>query len=201
MKKIFEFLLELLVVFVGVFAAFQLNDYQQHRKDQQAKIKYYKTFRHELQLISGDIRNLRDTINSIVDSYEKEISQGNRPPLVIHSGLFFQGKAFVVESAFNDAHFTTLGQEFIVSISRGANLFYWIKDHLNEYQGRVKDLLYNTPYRNGQFYEGSGLRPEYQWYLDELKMISKLIGELIASIEEGAIPATDRLIDLEKLSE
>lgn len=195
MKKLAEIFIELTIVFLGVFAAFQLSDYKEDKKVQSAKINYYKTFKQELEAINKNCHKLQDTINSITTEYYEGIASGSRPKLMVHRHLFFQTKAFVVESAFNDTHFSTIGSGFIVSISQGANLFYWIDDHLKTYQSNVQNLLYNQPYDPDRFYDENGLKPEYEWYIEDLKVISLLLESLIISIEQGAIPATENLIN------
>ena len=48
MKKLKEIGLDLIVVFIGVFAAFLLNDLKESRQQRLIKINYFKSFKQEL---------------------------------------------------------------------------------------------------------------------------------------------------------
>jgi hypothetical protein len=195
-KSFKSFFADLVVVFVGVFLAFQLSDYKDERAVRQARVNYYESCKLELTRLGVSIKQIRDTLGGNVAYYEKEISKGNKPKLKFHRSIHFPSQAFVVKSAFNDNNFSTLGQEFIVSISLGSNFFEWIDVELRDYNERVRDLLYNREFDPNMFYDDQGrLREEYKWYIDDLKEINRLLDQFLSAIYDGAIPATDGLIE------
>lgn len=196
MKTVGGFFVELIVVFIGVFSAFQLNDFRDRQRNDDIKINYYKSFQEELLFISKYNLEIRDSIQSIIAFYETGIDQGTRPGLEYVTDFNMIGEAPIVESAFSDEHFTSIGSYLLVNISFGNNHFGWLKERVDEYNRRVKDLLYNQNTTTNSFYDSEGkLKPEFQWYLKELKAIIVLINELERQIHEGAIPATNQLIE------
>ncbi len=196
MKTVGGFLVELIVVFIGVFSAFQLNDFRERQRNDAVKINYYKSFQNELLLISDFNTSVRDSLNNVIQFYETEINEGRKPALRYVTGFNIIGKAPIVESAFNDEHFTSIGTNLLVNISFGNNHFGWIKEKVDGYNERVKDLIYNQRKAPEYYYGPDGqLKPEFQWYLDELRTIIALINELERQIHDGAIPATNQLIE------
>lgn len=196
MKTIGGFFVELIVVFIGVFSAFQLNDFRDRQRSDDIKINYYKSFQEELLFISQYNNGIKDSIETIIGIYENGINQGTRPALKYLTDFNMISEAPIVESAFSDEHFTSIGSYLLVNISFGNNHFGWLKERVDEYNRRVKDLLYNQNRPVDAFYDQKGeLKPEFQWYLDELRAIIVLINELERQIHEGAIPSTNKLIE------
>ena len=196
MKSIGGFFVELIVVFIGVFSAFQLNDYRDRQRKDDIKVNYYKSFQEELLLISKYNVDIRDSIEKVIGIYEIGIQAGIRPGLKYLTDFNMIGEAPIVESAFNDEHFTSIGGDLLVNISFGNNYFGWLKERMNEYNRRVRDLLYNQNRSVSTYYDPKGhLKPEFEWYLEELRSIVTLINQLERQIHDGAIPATNRLIE------
>ncbi len=190
-KKLLDLGLDLLVVFIGVFAAFQLSDLKESRKETQTKLRYFESFKKELESVNQDVITLKDTIGTILRQYETAIAKGEQPELLVPRKLYFISKPHIVESAFDSDIFNNLHPNYLVSISRGSNLFYWIDHSIKSYKSRCKNLLYNTERKSSYYYDQYGLKKEYQWYLDDLKEIHSLLDLLQQSIEKGAIPGTE----------
>ncbi len=196
MKTVGGFIVELIVVFIGVFSAFQLNDFRDRRRNDDIKINYYKSFQEELLFISKYNVGIRDSLETIIEIYETGMDQNSRPALKYLTDFNMIGQAPIVESAFSDEHFTSIGSYLLVNISFGNNHFIWLKERVDEYNRRVKDLLYNQNRPADSFYDENGeLKAEFRWYLDELRTIVGLINELERQIHEGAIPSTTQLIE------
>lgn len=196
MKTIGGFFVELIVVFIGVFSAFQLNDFRDRQRNDAVKVNYYKSFQEELLFISAYNVQIRDSLESIIQLYETGLSEKSLQAPKYLTDFNMIGDAPIVESAFSDEHFTSIGSFLLVNISFGNNHFKWLKERVDDYNNRVKDLLYNQNRPADAYYSANGqLKPEYRWYLDELKAIITLINQLEQQIHEGAIPATDQLID------
>ena len=190
-KKLKDLGLDLLVVFIGVFAAFQLSDIKDSKKDKVTKLNYFESFKRELISVNQDVITLRDSIDQIIEYYESGVANGTRHELVVFRHLNFMAKPHIVESAFDSEIFTNMNPGYLVSISRGSNIFYQIDYKMKEYNSRCKDLLYNKEVRINNFYDEKGLKPQYQWYLDDLKEIRLLLNALNQSIEKGAVPGTE----------
>ena len=195
MKTAGRIFIELIVVFIGVFSAFQLNDFRDRKRNDAIKINYYQSFQRELIQISGHNVKMRDSIIQVISMYEQAMEQKQLIPLRYLTGFNVIGEAPIVESAFNDEHFTSIGSYLLINISYGNQYFGWLKDKVDEYNRRVKDMLYGQDRSITAYYQTNGqLKPEYQWYLEELRTIVAMINELERQIHEGAIPSTDQLI-------
>lgn len=133
MKTVGGFFLELIVLllFIGVFSAFQLNDSRERQRNDDVKINYYKSFQRELISISEYNIKIRDSIASIIEFYETE-ADGIRPALQYLTDFNMISEAPIVESAFNDEHFTSIGSYLLVNISYRNNHFGWLKERMDE---------------------------------------------------------------------
>ncbi|SDM58591.1 hypothetical protein SAMN05421823_11647 [Catalinimonas alkaloidigena] len=189
-------LLDLVVVFVGVYAAFYLSNLKEERTAEQVRRNYYQSFVYELQDISAQAKRLQVVIDTTVQSYETRMARGERPRLDFFYRIDFTQNYFIVRSAFNEEHFTTVGSAYLRNISSGSNLIALIDKRVEAYQADCRRLLRFEAYDPDRFYAADGsLKPEYQWYLTDLKMIRHYLSALVAAIDEGAIPETEALMD------
>lgn len=193
-KRIARYLLELLVVFAGVYGAFVLNQHQEDKKLRVIQYNYYQGFLSEVRGINRMTGNLKVRVDSILHFYETEMEAGKRPELKVHS-LDFTTNMFILRSAFDSDHFSSVGTGYAANISSGSNLISLLDKKVSNYQQHSMNMLYSLPYQSNRFYDSQGrLRPEFQWYITDLKEISHYLGWLKAQIEQGAIPATKKLI-------
>lgn len=193
-KRIARYLIELLVVFAGVYGAFMLNQHQEEKKLRVIKYNYYQGFLSEVTGINRMTAQLKVRVDSILHYYETEIEAGKRPQLKVHA-LDFTTNMFILRSAFDSDHFSSVGSGYVANISSGSNLISLLDRKVNNYQQHSMSMLYSLPYDTNRFYDGQGrLKPEFQWYMTDLKEISHYLGYLIIQIEQGAIPATKKLI-------
>lgn len=98
-------LAELLVVFIGVYGVFWLNNYREENHQRQIRKNYYQSFKVELSLISQHSKMIATVTDTLHSHYSNAISRGERPILKIHPELDFSINMFIIRSAFNQQHF------------------------------------------------------------------------------------------------
>ena len=188
-------LVELLVVFIGVYAAFWLNSYREEEHQREIQKKYYQSFKSELSRISQHSKMIASATDTLHNHYSKAIARGERPSLKVHPELDFPINMFIIRSAFNQQHFESIGTDYLVNISWGSNLITLLEKRLNLFQEKSRDLMLLTGGNPAQLYEEDGnLKPAYQWYLQDLVFVSSVAKNLVGAIDKGALPDTDRFL-------
>ena len=187
---------ELLIVFIGVYGAFELNRYQQTKRDHKIRHSYFRSFKSELIQLSVDIKSAKNLIDSSIEDFSNAINKGEKPnpqPL----NIYFEGPMLITKAGFNDDVFVQLDPGLAASLSGGYDNVQLVSSMVKDFNDLCNDrLISNQPI---QFYKGGVLKPEFQWYMEGLKRLQLHMNRLSGMISEGAIPATDELLaDLEK---
>lgn len=195
-KSFKTILLDLLIVFIGVFLAFQLSAYKELDNQRKSRLNYYRGFRAELMEVDKELTGIISELDRRINEFDSLYSSTEKPQIRYNPKLsFFFEKPYIVESAFNAGNFNNLNYKLLANISGGSNLFRKLSYKINEYNERVKDITYVKAYREELYYDGNTLKPEYHWYVDEMKELKKYAELLKSSIEKGALPAADILIE------
>jgi len=72
---------ELLLVFLGAYAAFWLNNYQQHRQDAQRRDQILASLEDYVQLIAVQSEKSATTQEKIAAEFERALAAGEMPPV------------------------------------------------------------------------------------------------------------------------
>ena len=112
-----RYLLEFVIVFVGVYLAFLLTDYQEELREREVRVKYYENLIYEFQSLVGHLGQQEQTLLGYQAVLE-EIEKGNRP-LIPVSTLTFLFSGGVVDAAFEGANFSSLDSRVLANIVRG----------------------------------------------------------------------------------
>lgn len=186
---------ELLVVFIGVYGAFMLNNYREERHAEQVRLTYFNSFKAELVSIRNFTKTLAATSDTLHSRYQRAIEKGERLPLAVHQELYYPVNMLVIRSAFNEQHFEAIGSKYVEKISNGANIISLLQQRLDLFQDKSRDLLLQTGGDPALLYTEEGtLKPAYQWYLQDLAFLSSLSSQLLVVIDKEAIPDIERLI-------
>lgn len=192
-KKLPAFLYELILVFTGLSAAFALNNWQAERNSLKTRINYYESFLLELEGANVQAIRLERRLDSVLTSLETKIANGDRPVLDPLSDLDYTFNAFITKAAFQQVNFENIGKEYLASISWGSNLFTILDKRVALFQETARRTLYTA---NPDFYDENGnLRKEYAWYPEDLRFIRNTLRRLVHSIEKGAVPETQLIIN------
>ena len=193
-------LAELLVVFVGVYGAFWLNAYREEEHQRQVRQNYYHSFIAELTAINKHAKKIAADTDTLHQRYSAAIAKGERPLLKVHPELDFPINMFIIRSSFNQQHFESIDRKYLVNVSMGSNLISFLEKRLNLFQEKSRDLMMLTAGDASVLYAAdASLRPGYQWYLDDLALISIMAKQLTYAVEQGAVPDAEKLLaELEK---
>jgi hypothetical protein len=183
---------ELLVVFVGVYAAYYLATLREARQARLTRIAFYQSFVAELEFMSQQAKGVLHQVEPALQAYQADSSA--HPPLPVLPNLFFHNDAYITKSVFSLDHYEALGPNFVANISRGSALITQLESTLASYRQHSYHYLQTMP-EPAQLYDPNGqLKPQYAWQLHELKVIQQTATWLISAADEGAIPATKQLI-------
>lgn len=189
---VLRFIAELLIVFVGVYGAFELNRYQQSNRETDIRHSYFGSFRSELVKLSSDIRVAQRILNREITAFEEALEKGEKPsPKPID--LFFEAPMLITIAGFNDDVFTQLDPGLAASLSGGYDNVQTVSNRVKRFNQICDRLLIsNTPI---DFYDRNGqLRPQFDWYLRDLKNLQTYLSNLDGMISGGALPAVDSLL-------
>lgn len=190
---VFKLIAELLIVFVGVYGAFELNRYQEAQRDNEIKESYFNSFMSELVKLSSDIRNTKNVLDRRITNFEKALGEGEQPRLT-PIDLFFEAPMLITKAGFNDDVFIQLNPGLASSLSGGYDNVKIVSERVRSFNDICdSQLISSEPII---FYDKKGnLKPQFDWYLKGLKNLQSYTENLSQMINNGAIPATKQLIE------
>lgn len=186
-------LLELTVVFIGVYLAFLLTDYQEELEKQDIRMKFFESLIFEFETVvyhlDAEERNMLTHLSTM-----EKISQGAQPRIPARS-LYYPVPGLVVAAAFDSRNFESLTIETIANIVEATPYLESLKQKINTFNELLIGLLRAQESNVNCCYNGEGeLLEHYRWYPDLLMEIHELNREIKKTILETAIP------DLQKLN-
>ncbi len=173
-------LIELVVVFVGVYGAFYLSTLQEAKRERQNRVNYYQTFLFNLDQLYADATRVKSEVDSTLTLLEEKPDI----PISINRDIDFTNNMLVVRGGFESENFTTIGQEYLASLDRGSNLISSIEKRANYLEEETRRFL---------IYGGNEMQFR-RWYRGELARLSLYLGQLQQTITEGAVPETREII-------
>ena len=188
-----SFLFELIIVFVGVYGAFELNRYQEHQREQRIKINYFNSFQSELVKLTSDIRYSQRQINQKLAALDSGFASGGQPVLTPLK-LSFVAPMLISKAGFNDDVFTQMSAELSASLSGGYDNVQEVAKLADEFNRACTLHLLAKSQR--EFYDRKGqLKPEYNWYYQDLMYLKNRFDLLEKMISQGALPATKQVLE------
>ena len=82
--KIRRWVAELLLVFIGVYAAFWLNNFQQHQEQSRQRDQILASLEQELETGIANTKTQITQAQREVREFQQALQDGNRPPLHLH---------------------------------------------------------------------------------------------------------------------
>lgn len=182
-----RFVLELVIVFVGVYLAFLLADYRDERKDLSLGVKYhelliteFKTFAEYLEFGKKKIEKYQDIVT--------EIEQGGQPDLLA-SDLYYFYRGSVLDAAFDSRNFESLDASILKKIITGLPALEILEQRINRFNQLSATVLLPAKASGAGYYDSEGqLRPEFAWYPGLIRDIAQINEQLRKVIKEVAIP-------------
>lgn len=174
-------LLELVVVFVGVTAAFLLDAYRQERSDVRRRAQIVDALVNEIQTVSDGARGELPSIEAFSEDFEERLAAGERPALVpLFPTNGFRGDMW-------EATLQMGGVELLdVDVAMRLSHFYGVVQTLTLEQERLDQftreiLIPNVGRSPDEFYDSSGaLRAKYAWYPRGVRELERAGSALVA---------------------
>jgi len=187
MKKIIQnrswkfLLLELLVVFIGVYGAFYLTTLREEAVERRNRVNYYETFLLNL----DDLYTKAVSAKERVDSLRNELATNPDSEISINRSIDFTNNMLIVRSGFESENFTTIGKDYLASLDRGSNLISVIEKRVDILESETRKFLIYGEGNEEQF---------KKWYSEELEVLSNYLEALQFTISKGAVPETKIMI-------
>lgn len=191
-KKI---LLELFIVFLGVYLAFQLNSYKEGREADKLQRNYYEIMLHELNSNLSEITASKKHIDEYLIELKANIEKGEDPQVAPLLAVNLENNMLALKSAFENGHFENLNARYISNLSLGSNLLSRVAKLINRYNDSVSQVMASNNWDNNLMYTNHQLKPKYDWVITDLEAISTYLGNLEDAIKFGAIPDTEKLFE------
>ena len=187
MKKIIQnrswkfLLLELLVVFIGVYGAFYLTTLREEAVERRNRVNYYETFLLNL----DDLYTKAVSAKERVDSLRNQLATNPDSEISINRSIDFTNNMLIVRSGFESENFTTIGKDYLASLDRGSNLISVIEKRVDILESETRKFLIYGEGNEEQF---------KKWYSEELEVLSNYLEALQFTISKGAVPETKIMI-------
>ena len=183
----FRYLVEFLIVFVGIYLAFLLTDYQEEFRERELQVKYYESLILEFKALAAHLDGEEPKILrhlAIVD----EIEQGNRPIIPV-SNLVFAFQDGVVDAAFSGRNFEALDNGILGAIITGRPALEALDRNIRMLNGLTAELLPIQMSEEDCCYDEEGnLLPLLEWYPHLTREIYAINRQLRVVVVERAIP-------------
>ena len=185
--EVFKYLFEFFIVFLGVYLAFVLTDYQEDQRERDIRIRHYENFAVELAALAEmlEFEKIKlDAHMKVVD----EIAQGTRPHIP-PSDLLFVDATALRDAAFNSRHFEALDSEIVQQIITGSFGVAFLKARVESFNEKSNALLPTLANREECCYDENGqLLDHWQWYPSLVQAIYQLNRVAHDGILNRAIP-------------
>lgn len=181
-------LFEFLVVFLGVWGAFFLTNYQAEVKAEKKAKAIYEFFISECELEQAQIETERSTFDSVVSSFFTAYKNGEMPD-ILGVPIFFTSSVNtrVWEAVLASGGTDVMDFETIRMIDQyeNAKLNMLSLFSKGETYG-MNFLVLNMERPKSEFYNlwTKQLRPQYQWYMRFLQGIQKQYQDLASANEQ-----------------
>ena len=174
-QSLLRYLIELLIVFAGVYGAFVLSEYKENRQKDERKNQIYQALLREINSVSKDAQHIGTALSKYKAKLDSLIAEKKMPRL----GSFMNPIVFtphVWEATIQSDGLNLLEVSTIEKLSE----FYGHNQHLvkliEEFRGRTESfILFNYDKSKSEFYDlkTKRLRLKYSWYLSDLEQIAE----------------------------
>lgn len=185
-ERTLEWLGEMLVVFVGVYAAFLLNHWQTERTERAIHLQILQSVEEELIESVVNLRAQAATTRSRVEELTRHLAAGEMPELRLSQFATSYDPADDVALAQAGANHL-LGPKTLHALKTATGLERQVLMLLRNRQQLANELI--APHLGepkDTFYdpETKQLRVRYAWYLTSIEEIARFTGECLAANED-----------------
>ncbi len=173
---------EFLVVFISVSGAFYLDTVKEDRKLKENQIRYYETFLMNLEVGSAKIARLQTQIDTLI----VQATTGEDFEIRVRRNLNFVNNQLIIRAGFEEQNFSVITPQYFRNLDEGSNLITRVQRRLNTLELRTQEYVFSNQISREAF---------KSWYINELQAISNLLKALDQAVNQGAIPATQNLLE------
>ena len=185
---------ELTVVFIGVYLAFLLTDYQEELEKGEIRMKFYESLIVELSQV---VQHLSDEELHMLwhTSAVEEMKKGNRPKIPAVP-LNYSIPGLVLTAAFDSRNFESLNTDTINNIVQLTPVMESLKQKVDTFNTLLVPLLETQSSNDDCCYDTRGeILEDYVWYPELVEEIYDLNVQIRQIILESAIPDLQELME------
>lgn len=189
-------LLELLVVFVGVYAAFALSTWQEAQRDQARQRQILQALRSHVAWVHTDVERMHPRIDAELSAFLEEMEAGSMPelePIELAGGEIGSG---LWEALLQSGGLDVLNTSTIELMHKYFGALKYGATRLDDARAQTRLQLYPNLGRGpSAFYDvATGeLRPEYGWYPSALRQMRGNV-RTIAILGDSVLVHLDSLL-------
>jgi len=185
-ETIVRWLVELLVVFMGVSSAFLLDKYRETKRNKKLKQQIEVSMLKDLSESAEVLRQALPFLKKDVDDFTKAYEQSKTPEL--HPGFSATGfDSGFWEVILQAGGLELLDVEFIYKVENLLTLGRGLTERVQRYQQLSNQVLIpNADKEISEFYdlETKKLKRKYQWYYEEITAFADLFERILSSMED-----------------
>lgn len=186
-KELFRFAVEFVIVFVGVYLAFLLTDYQEELRERELRVKYYESLILEFEALAGHLDREEQKLLRHLAIIE-DIEQSKRSIIPV-SDLVFAFRNGVVDAAFEGKNFEALDGHILGAIITGRPALEALDRNITMLNRLTAELLpIQLADENCCYDENDNLLPNLEWYPRLTREIYGLNRQLRTVVMDVAIP-------------
>lgn len=177
---LWRLLIELVVVFVGVYAAFALSQHGDRREAESRKQQIQQALAREIVDITGNTRRVAETLPGMLVRFDSLVAAGDRPmltpwiePVRVHTHMW--------EATLQSETLDLLDVELLYDLSRFYNELNAGFEQLHQLRALSETMVIPNLDRGADaFYEptAGALRPGYHWYREGLGRLAWLASNI-----------------------
>lgn len=184
---IFRYFGEFAIVFVGVYLAFLLTDYQEELREREVRVKYYENLIREFESLAMHLEQEEGKLLKHLAIVE-EIEQGKRAIIPV-SDLVFAFRGGIVNAAFEGGNLEAIDSRILGAIVTGRPALEALDRSIEMLNQLTTELLpIQLADENCCYDEEGQLVPHLDWYPRLTRQIYGLNSQLRAVVRERAIP-------------
>ncbi|MCY4143395.1 MAG: hypothetical protein OXG08_06895 [Gammaproteobacteria bacterium] len=187
-----RYFFELAIVFVGVYLAFQLTEFEDELEKRDIRVKFFDSLVAEFSMViyylGEEERNLLAHLSTV-----EKIRAGETPDIPIRP-LYFVAPRTVVTAAFDSRNFESLNRQTIDGIIQGSPQLEALEQRIDAFNEQLVILASRQANTEECCYDPNGeLLPHFEWYptlVDEIHELNRAIRDSLAN---NAIPDLQEL--------
>ena len=186
-----RYIVEFAIVFVGVYLAFLLTDYQEELREREVRVKFYENLILEFTILAKHLDVEEQKLLKHLAIIE-EIEQGKRVIIPV-SDLTFAFRDGLVNSAFEGRNFEALDNRILNAIVRGRPGLEELDRSIDMLNRLTTELLpIQLTDENCCYLDNGELVPHLEWYPRLTRGIHELNRLMHTLIVEHALPDLER---------